>query len=901
MKRGRIPPTPAPRPLFAPGEQFPRTRGVNRNRVVEVPLRGAHANRHREALQHFVCAGPDDVAAHDALLRTHANQFHIGMRLSRRQGVVHRREIGHVYLHGVPILSARFGFARAHGPDGRMREHHGRNHAVFEMAVGLAAEQAVAQAPAGGNGDGSEGGTAGHVADGVYARNVRILEAVGDHVIAVVHRDAGLAQIEFSHIRGTSNSPLHTIEAWELPAVFRDQGFEARDLANRGWNHVGVDGYASLAHFAHQGLAEHGVEAHQQVILADEQFHCAAEFVERPGELARDVAAADYGHPLGPLLELEKAVGCDAMFRSRQVRQDGLAAGRNHDVPRRHALTIHFDAAPVQKSGGAAHVGDPFGRQIALVNAVQPQNVGIAFAFQCRPIVALHGNIETIVGGIDQPQGHARGVPHDLLRYAADVHAGPSQAVRFDHGDLGAIFGRALCAGQPAAAAAHADEIEGLIRHCELHAETQVNPDDILRRFITRGMRCHGDRSGRDTGPGGRIGRVPDRHLQRTRRSARKRQDRMGKYRRAVEAAPRRAAETGGNLQTLHAVRAGNPRESDARPGLRQPGQHLGQCCRGRRGRAAAARGRGPAVRRGRKLSPTEERRNLQAIAGQDNRAGRIHRRPPGALQRPGQSEQYPGEGVPGRRDRAKIRLSARAAAGIHERGKARRRGWRSVRHLSRTGCQRFDPDMSGHGFKFWLIVAALAAAAAYSFWYAFKAWARNRVIEDTPTSRVRSAAQGYVEISGLSVLPPNCHTKAPLTRVPCAWWRYKIEERRYAGRSRSWFTIQGDTSTEPFLLDDGTGQCLIDPRGAEVFPGASNVWYGASEWPEVRIPDGTGILGRLADALLTDKYRYTEYRLQAHEHVYAIGAFRSLGGAGAEDTETAAANLLHDWKKDQG
>ena len=208
---------------------------------------------------------------------------------------------------------------------------------------------------------------------------------------------------------------------------------------------------------------------------------------------------------------------------------------------------------------------------------------------------------------------------------------------------------------------------------------------------------------------------------------------------------------------------------------------------------------------------------------------------------------------------------------------------------------------MSGNGIKFWLIAAALAAAAAYSFWFAFKAWAKNRIIEDTPTSRVRSAAQGYVEISGLSVLPPDSHNQAPLTKIPCAWWRYKIEERRYAGRSRSWFTIQGDTSTEPFLLDDGTGQCLIDPRGAEVFPGASNVWYGSSEWPEVRIPDGTGILGRLTDALLTDKYRYTEYRLQAHEHVYAIGAFRSLGGAGAEDTETAAANLLHDWKKDQG
>jgi len=206
---------------------------------------------------------------------------------------------------------------------------------------------------------------------------------------------------------------------------------------------------------------------------------------------------------------------------------------------------------------------------------------------------------------------------------------------------------------------------------------------------------------------------------------------------------------------------------------------------------------------------------------------------------------------------------------------------------------------MSGNGFKFWLTAAALAAAAAYSFWYAFKAWAKNRVIEDTPTSRVRSAAQGYVEISGLSLLPPDSHIKAPLTGKPCAWWRYKIEERRSAGRSRSWFTIQSDTSAESFLLDDGTGQCLIDPRGAEVFPGASDVWYGPSEWPEVRIPDGTGIFGRLADSFMTDKYRYTEHRLQAHEHVYAIGAFRSLGGASVDDPDDAVAALLHAWKKD--
>jgi len=207
---------------------------------------------------------------------------------------------------------------------------------------------------------------------------------------------------------------------------------------------------------------------------------------------------------------------------------------------------------------------------------------------------------------------------------------------------------------------------------------------------------------------------------------------------------------------------------------------------------------------------------------------------------------------------------------------------------------------MSGYGFKFWLIVIGLAAGAVYSFWYAFKAWGKNRVIEDTPTSRVRSAAQGYVELSGQGVLPADSHNRGPLTGIPCTWWRYKIEERGYRSRSRGWSTVDSGTSIEPFLLDDGTGQCLIDPSGAEVFPGATNVWYGPEAWPQGRIPDGNGVFGWLVDTFVTDRYRYTEHRLEPHKHVYAIGAFRSLGGASVEDPESAAAEVLHAWKKDQ-
>jgi hypothetical protein len=207
---------------------------------------------------------------------------------------------------------------------------------------------------------------------------------------------------------------------------------------------------------------------------------------------------------------------------------------------------------------------------------------------------------------------------------------------------------------------------------------------------------------------------------------------------------------------------------------------------------------------------------------------------------------------------------------------------------------------MSGNRLKFWLLVIGLAAGAVYSFWYAFKAWAKNRVIEDTPTSRVRSAAQGYVELSGQGLLPADSHNKGPLTGMPCTWWRYKIEERGYNGRSRSWSTVDSGTSEAPFLLDDGTGQCLIDPRGAEVYTSASDVWYGPSAWPEMHIPNGTGIFGWLVDTFVTGKYRYTEHRLQPREHVYAIGAFRSLGGVSIESPDGAIGELLREWKRDQ-
>jgi hypothetical protein len=201
---------------------------------------------------------------------------------------------------------------------------------------------------------------------------------------------------------------------------------------------------------------------------------------------------------------------------------------------------------------------------------------------------------------------------------------------------------------------------------------------------------------------------------------------------------------------------------------------------------------------------------------------------------------------------------------------------------------------------KVWFLIAGLAGATVYSFYYCFLTWRKNRVVGDTPTSRVRSAAQGYVEFTGRGVILPNTENKAPLSGIPCTWWRYKIEERRSTGRSRSWTTIKSGTSAAPFILDDGTGQCLVDPRGADVYPSANDIWYGSSEWPSVCIPNGKGVVGWLSAAFADDYYRYTEHRLQPHEQVYAIGSFRSLGGVSVQSPERAVTELLRDWKQDQ-
>ena len=142
--------------------------------------------------------------------------------------------------------------------------------------------------------------------------------------------------------------------------------------------------------------------------------------------------------------------------------------------------------------------------------------------------------------------------------------------------------------------------------------------------------------------------------------------------------------------------------------------------------------------------------------------------------------------------------------------------------------------------------VAALALAALVA---GFSGLRRSRHIEDVPTARVRSAPQGYVELVGTARMMHGEPIIAPLSHTACCWYSYRIERRR----GRDWSLVQSGTSDGIFLLHDHTGDCVIDPEGAEVTSRHKRSWAGdGSGWGgglpvHARLPS----LGRKADLLV--------------------------------------------------
>lgn len=169
-----------------------------------------------------------------------------------------------------------------------------------------------------------------------------------------------------------------------------------------------------------------------------------------------------------------------------------------------------------------------------------------------------------------------------------------------------------------------------------------------------------------------------------------------------------------------------------------------------------------------------------------------------------------------------------------------------------------------------WLVTLALMAAISFFAW--LSALKRLRAVRDTPTSKVASAAQGYVELIGRGEQIKESPLISKLRALPCLWYRYTVKRRT---SNNKWEVVDSGESSDCFLLRDDSGVCLIDPEHAEIITQHRDQWQ-------------------------KDGYHHTEWKLIDHDSLYVIGQFRTQGGSNLEFNSRAELNtLLAEWKKD--
>lgn len=181
-----------------------------------------------------------------------------------------------------------------------------------------------------------------------------------------------------------------------------------------------------------------------------------------------------------------------------------------------------------------------------------------------------------------------------------------------------------------------------------------------------------------------------------------------------------------------------------------------------------------------------------------------------------------------------------------------------------------FGLALSLQSSEVWLPVFAVAALINLWAWVAAMRW--RRAIVDTPTSRVASAAQGFVELIGVGQPLADTQLLSPFTQLPCLWYRYTVERQE----DNDWKQVDRGESDLPFNLQDDSGRCEIDPVGAQILTTHKEIRTQGDE-------------------------RHTEYVLLKGDRLYALGDFVSFSGAQVVlNTRLDVGDLLADWKADQ-
>jgi hypothetical protein len=224
------------------------------------------------------------------------------------------------------------------------------------------------------------------------------------------------------------------------------------------------------------------------------------------------------------------------------------------------------------------------------------------------------------------------------------------------------------------------------------------------------------------------------------------------------------------------------------------------------------------------------------------------------------------------------------------------------------------------------LAVAALAGGGVLSAMGIYRL-RRRWLIENLPTSRVRSAAMGMVELKGkarapgkpaVAILalmegssgrvPPTggkmawpggpegsavavpaegergeapvpFSLRSPVRGLPCVWCRVRVTRIVQRDRRTEEQVVLDREQGAPFMLEDETGRMLVLPAGAEVkgVPTCDVSFGGGAEPPpDVRLfCDMNGVAWR---GMFSGRHRVKEWALLLDADTYVLGDLGKLG-----------------------
>lgn len=199
--------------------------------------------------------------------------------------------------------------------------------------------------------------------------------------------------------------------------------------------------------------------------------------------------------------------------------------------------------------------------------------------------------------------------------------------------------------------------------------------------------------------------------------------------------------------------------------------------------------------------------------------------------------------------------------------------------------------DMPANEYLF--LYGFMAVGFIVLMYYSAVTFKRFRFMSGTATSKIRSAAQGHVELNGLGELMQNDTILSPFSGRRCVWYHCTADKKKKSGKSTTWTNISDEHSGHLFRLVDDTGECIIDPDHAHVIPETDVTWYGDSSDYRGQPPAKSSLL-----SLNIGNYRFRERLIRPATELYAMGWFRTVhSDPSAETVSAQVEDLVRQWK----